>query len=465
MKSKIKPMGSRRLHRRSFLRGSGVALGLPFLEAMLPRNVFSAPGDAVPERFLVVNWSLGTHEGNHNHWRNTAMAGIKSAYGTKLNFYDYLNNAHYPDPHWHTLPEAQFLTGYSIQGVRNDGGTKSVDQLIAEKISASNPVESIHLGGQYRHINHDEDFGRRVYRNLNYSNHVSWKSKSLPNYPITNPASAFTSYLASLGVPSSEQIQLSATLQRKKSILDYVLSNIKRLKADLGSEDRQKLDEYLTSFNSLERKVAASIESNGETCAVGAVPSNNLTIHEQAAANLDIIYHAFKCDLTRVATMMFTSGVGGAAPRDDQLDRRTAQYGNFGFNGGTLHAYSHQISRSNEAKNLFKRVAVENANVLKGFLDKFSTLAVDGVSPLDKSIILYGSPAGYASAHQNNAASVRLPISTIGNLGGKFKSGMHNLSLGGRQLKDLHRSFLAAYGVDVSQNAIFRTANPVTQVL
>ena len=446
----MKPLGSKRLKRRTFLKATGISVALPFLEAMLPRNVFSAPLSANPQRFVTVYWSLGTHESNHNHWKNVALNPLKSSYGNKINIYNGINNMGYDSSHWHTIPVAQFLSGSLCRKEINDG-FKSMDQFIAEKIKGQSTYESVHLCGSYRHPQNRASFGTP--RNLNYANHISWKTNNTPNMPEINPARAYATYLAGAGNNTNNQENIIKQLKLQKSALDFILEKTKRLSRKVSSQDKEKLENYFSSFREIEQKLSKQLSdaSSGQqnSCSPGSKPNQtNFTIHEQAQINLDIIYKMFECDLTRTATMMFNTGWHGEGPFVDDLNGRGAQYSSFGFRRGSLHAYSHQLSKVSEARRAFEKVAVENTRVLKNFVDKMANLNVGGKSALDNSIILYGSGTGAAFGHHNNAGSTNLPVLTIGGLNGRFKTNQHNYNASRRRITDLHLAIMAAYGAN-----------------
>ena len=321
------PQGSRRrdvmfkrISRRAVIRGAGgLAIGLPFLEAMRPSRAWAADA-ANPKR--LITW----------YTANGQMPAYWYPTGTETNFT--LNAAHQP-----LLPYQSKLILFN--GVKDDAGndpaygghqgsfcsmlsgspfvnpqsfntmrpsTPSLDQLVADKIGGTTPVALLPTGvvpAGSGNGNALQAIG-------------SWRGPTQLIPPISQPSALFD-YLfmngKSAGMPQNTMAADNLRTLRK-SILDSVADRFKTLEARVGTEDKARLDQHMTSIRSIETQLLA-VQPMAAACTVPTRPADNFdmgnsNIPAWGKLNLDMMVLALACDLTRVANFFwFAMGSGG----------------------------------------------------------------------------------------------------------------------------------------------------------
>jgi hypothetical protein len=168
--------------------------------------------------------------------------------------------------------------------------SQSIDQRIADEIGkrASLPVRSLHLG---------------VLRGGNqYYNCAFYRGAGAPVAPEQNPSAAATK----LFVGTAGNSALDKQRRERQSLLDFVGRDLGTFRANLGTEDRTKVDAHLDSVRELEKQIS---RLGTTTCQGPTVPAIDRTVPNYpmiASAQMDVLVAALKCDLTRVATLQFS---------------------------------------------------------------------------------------------------------------------------------------------------------------
>ncbi|HAB18145.1 MAG TPA: hypothetical protein DCE44_17065, partial [Verrucomicrobiales bacterium] len=251
---------SRRFDRRGFLRGAGVCLALPALESLLPGSKILADtlpkpattASGMPLRMGFVAFANGSNyerwlpkgEGRDYEMNETflPLADLKDRFQIITNLAHDAANNWGDGPGDHARSGASFLTGchaWKTLGSRLHLGI-SVDQIAARQIGHLTRLDSLQLGVE----------GARMYGSCDtgypcaYQYNISWASESLPLAPEANPRTVFEKLFGG-GDGPERAANLRQRLARRKSVLDFVLEDARRLNRDLGRNDRQKLDEYL----------------------------------------------------------------------------------------------------------------------------------------------------------------------------------------------------------------------------
>jgi hypothetical protein len=305
------------LGRRAFLRGLGACVALPALEALQPiaraaagatRPLGLTPG-GMPMRLGFVAFANGS---NYERWlpkgvgREYELNETFAPMADLKNQFQVLTNlAHDTANNWgdgtgdHARSGASFLTGchaWKTLGSRLHLGI-SVDQIAARQLGHLTRLDSLQLGVE----------GARMYGSCDtgypcaYQYNISWASESLPLAPESNPRTIFEKLFGG-GSGADRAAGLRQRLERRKSVLDFVLEDARSLNRDLGRNDRQKLEEYLAGI----RKIETQIEKAERFALPEAKLPHPSGVPEDHAAHVDVMYDlmalAFQTDSTRVVS-------------------------------------------------------------------------------------------------------------------------------------------------------------------
>jgi hypothetical protein len=306
---------TKHLPRRTFLRGLGTSVALPFLDAMMP--AFSRAAGKSPCRMAFVYAPNGIVM---NHW-------IPRTEGTSAPLPEALPRILQPLAPFRA--DLMVLSGLTQNGGRalgdgpGDHGRAganyltavhpkktygkdirvgvSVDQIAAQRIGSQTRFASLELGCELGIQGGNCDNGY----SCAYSNSLSWRTPSTPNPPEVRPRAVFER----LGAADAERDPARRARQEKydRSILDFVLDDAHRLKSTLGGADRRKLDEYLTAIRDVETRIQSSEKSPAppeapEGLALAASIPADFTEHSRLM--FDLLTLAFQTDSTRIATLM-----------------------------------------------------------------------------------------------------------------------------------------------------------------
>jgi len=422
------------LSRRKFLRGAGVALGLPWLESLAPAAEAAGP----PVRFAALFMGNGV---NKHHWgANMGTSGIEFAkslsplvpHAKKVNVFHGLWNPNTTDDNGH-FPKMNVLSGLKVKRTTTDVevGT-SVDQLMAGAVGKATPLPSIVLGTE------PPGYGTDAGYTSIYSAYVSWSSPTTPAPKEIVPRQAF------------DQLFDDGSRRRADaSVLDLVAAEAASLRGRLAGRDRAKLDEYFTSVRELERRIERSAEeSQRVTGGHGWRPTVTKPSLERPGPGIpteprehlelmcDILLLAFQMDRTRVATLMLNNDLSNM---------------NFGFLGG-IHGGQHELSHhANNADRLdqYQRVNEYHVALLARLLQKMDATIEGERTLLDNSMVLFCSSLMDGNSHN----SKELPIVLAGGGGGTIQGGrVHDLrGQENRRLCRLHLALMQRMGLAVDR--------------
>ena len=315
------------LSRRTLLRGAGVALGLPWLEAMAPAasprgpDADARPADAPPVRFAALFMPNGvrpdawTPEGVGADFTLSRqlepLAGVRDDVLVFTNLWHELCS----DTHGnHQSQTAGLLIGSEIRRSLSgsvDVRARSLDQEMAALAGPVTPLPSIELGTEPTRAGVDMGLSKV------YGAHIAWRG---PNSPLAKeivPRLAFDRLVRAGAGGETDGARRTA------SVLDLVAGETARLRKRLGTADRHRVEEYLDSVRALEDRIdRAAGRADGPAARVWAprasidpaaapppgIPADHA---EHVRLMLDVIVLAFRTDTTRVATFMFGNAVSG----------------------------------------------------------------------------------------------------------------------------------------------------------
>jgi hypothetical protein len=397
------------LPRRTFLRGMGATVALPFLEAMVPafRASANAPAD-LPPRFGAVFIPNGAIT---DQWiPKTAGPGFElspilkplETFRESLVVVSNLTRAHPGVVEGdHAISAAGWLSGVLAKRTQAEdvrGGT-TIDQIVAGQIGQDTPFPSLELA--------TADFTGYVGACTSgyscvYTNTISWSTPTTPQPMEINPRVVFERLFGRPGTAAER----AARMRRNLSILDLISKEASDLQRTLGPRDRERLGEYLDNVREIERRIERA-ETHGSTEVTSlelpaGVPES---FEEHLALMYDLLTLAYQADLTRVFTFM----------SDRELSQRT--YPQINVNE-QHHTVSHH---GNDPANIAKVIKINTYHValFAKFLERLRSTPDGDGSLLDHSLIVYGGGMGNPNQH----ASDPLPLLAVG--GGVGKGNRH----------------------------------------
>ncbi|MBN9517828.1 DUF1552 domain-containing protein [bacterium] len=455
---------TRPLSRRTFLRGTGVALGLPLLDAMLPARAGAEPGGAAaPVRAAYLYFPNGawmdawvpkqTGADYELPFSLAPLASVKDAV-TVLSGLD-KPNSRSGDGHY--AKTANFLTGLPVRkttGQDLNAGGVSVDQVAAAHVGHLTPLPSLELAtdpvinGLDRAVNYTRMYG----------SHISWRRSDLPLPRLIDPRAAFERMFGPRDEQGRPLPRPAQTADR--SLLDAALDDAHDLRRRLGRGDQQKLEEYLDAVRGVERRLGPTTASaaNGwrpptrperlvpppalirpdvlftsrDNGGDGAPAAGGQAIDppELVRLMLDLIVLAFWTDTTRNVTFLFANDV---SPR------------NFSFLDGVRenhHSSSHHANQ--QAKiDAYKTITRWHVGQFAYLLGRLRDVREGERTLLDNALVMCGSSLSDGNRHDPN----NLPILLGGRGGGRIRAGRHVASPRNTPLCNLYVSMLECMGV------------------
>ena len=423
------------LSRRTFLRGSGVAVALPFLDAMVPAGTALAQTAAAPKTragfFYLPHGAImnNTVYGKEvDVWSSTgkgadfklgATVSPLEPFKKYVTTFDNLENSTAMGS-VHTLNPATWLSC-----VRPDTAAKgaslatTLDQVIAQKLGQKTSLPSLELAS--------ETTVQIAAGNGGF--YAVTTSYSAPNKPLPmeyNPRKVFIQLMGE-GDTAAER---DALLRKNASILDMIGERTKSLRGQLGAGDQRALNDYLETVRELERRVNMASHRDLKGVDVPDAPVGELEdFDKQLTMMFDLIALAYQADLTRVATYVMAA---------EGTDR---PYKNLNVAGG-FHPTSHHANQRDRIAEL-SRIQKYHMERFAGFLKKLAATNEGDGSILDHSLFLYGSNMSNSNQHDNYP----LPEVLIGGANGKHVGGK-NVTLADRTpLANLHLTMLDKLGI------------------
>jgi hypothetical protein len=436
--------------RRTFLKGAGVMLSLPLMEAMgkvLPKASPEAvagttPASAVqaPVRMACIYFPNGVWEKNWFPKESGADYELPSAleplsqHKKDMLVFSGLDKKHSHGGDGHYAKTANFLTGLLVRktaGKDINVGSASIDQHVAQKIGHHTPLPSMELGIDPVISGIDSVVG---YTRL-YGCYISWRNATTPVAREIDPRLAYERLFGVIR-PKTATADRRAN-EDKRALLDFVLEDANSLRRRLGRDDQYKLDEYLDSVRDVERRLEffskpdprawrPKVETGLDYAAPKGAPGDH---QEHVRLMLDLMALGFQTDSTRVSTFMFANDVSGK--NFSSLIPGTSSH----------HELSHHQNKP-EKYEPYSKINRWHAEQLAYFLGKLKAVREGDKTLLDNSMVLFGSSFSDGNRHDPN----NLPIILAGKAGGRLKSGRHIASPKGTPLCNLYVSMLEHMG-------------------
>jgi len=394
----------RHLARRTVLRGAGVSIALPLLDAMRPAFAAPAAGKApvrmifgyVPNGIIMRDW---TPKREGEGFDLPRILEPLAPYREEMLVLSGLGHRTGEGPAGdHARAGGTYLTGVSPKRTTSadvEVGI-SVDQVAARAIGLQTRLPSLELGCDATRMVGSCDAGY----SCAYVNSMSWKSATTPNPPETNPRSVFERLYGSLDTGSDPEA--------RTSVLDYVRVRTAELLTTLAPEDRRKIDEYLTAIREIEQRIARAEQRGAEAMPPMEKPDGvPYGFVEHVRLMHDLLIVALQSGVTRIATLIYAK------------EGSTRSYPELGFSD-PHHPLTHH--RNNEE--WIEKVARINRHHVEQFaylVGRLKSIQEGDATLLDNSMVVYGSSISDGNIHWHRD----LPVAMLGRAGGAIRPGRH----------------------------------------
>jgi hypothetical protein len=434
-------MALRQLSRRAALKGMGVSIALPLLEAMLPRTLSAAAksvADSFPRRLVFVYFPNGVLMRN---WKPTGegrdfrLSRTLSAFEPfKANMTVFANladaNARGGGAHACTMPA--YLSGASIYRTMGNDIRAAVtcDQLVAERVGNSTRFPSLELGCDFGQQDGFCDTGYSCV----YQTNISWRSPTTPAPKEVNPRIVFDRLFAGQSAGETSIVQQ----QRESfnlSVLDFVREQATQINRVVSAADRRRMDEYMTSIRDIERRIQAPPAQIPANAAGGMQRPTRIPelFRDHFRLMADLLILALQADMTRIATLvMATEG-----------NRRS--YPELGFTE-EHHGVSHHTGNP-VLQEKFTKINEHHAGEMAYLVDRVLKLREGDGSILDNCMIVYGGGMADGNAH----AHADIPTVLFGKGGGTINPGRHVVCPSNTPICNLWISLMERMGVEVER--------------
>lgn len=417
------------LTRRSFLRGAGASLALPFLPSMLPKAA-RAQGQR-PTRFFAFYVPNGIHMAGWTppslgaEWEMTPILEPLAPFRDQLLVLSGLRNdpARPDGPGDHAAGTGSFLTAahcFKTEGANIRNGV-SIDQVIANEVGGRHRFSSLVLGAEGGGNAGGCDSGY----SCAYSRNISWVDEARPAAKEINPVSLFNRLFG--GADAVDPVVLAKKRLYQRSLLDFVAEDARRLDARLGAKDRQKLDQYLTSVRAVEQQIELA---EAQQCAHQGEPGRPDDFIERGQALMDLSVLAMQCDLTPVVTFMLANAGSNRA------------YPFLGIPEGHHQLSHHQGNPDNHAK--LQTIDIWEMQQLAYLLERMAAVDEGDGTLLDNSVVFFSSEIEDGNSHRHS----NLPVLLAGGARGQLVPGRH-LRFDNAPIADLFISLARLTGVQL----------------
>jgi hypothetical protein len=416
--------------RRTFLRGLGVSMALPWLESLTVWGDEAKPhepGSQAPTRMAILFSGCGYH--SHEWWAKGQGSTMElgrvlhpiADFRDRLVFIRGLYNAEALKGNIHSSQTGNLLSGAPL----SSGGTirsgTSVDQVVAQQLGEQTKLPSLVLGC--------EKSNPSVHKNYSmlYSSHISWSSPTAPTPLEVYPALAF------------DQLFKDGAQRGDQSVLDDVLDDAQTVRRQVSRLDQRRLDEYLNSVREVEQRIARAGKRGELQGWRPTLTGPNMPrpadgypqdIVEHMRLMCDILVLAFQTDTTRVCTLKLNN------------DHGTLRFPHLGVDYMIHHLLSHTDTDDWLKVNQF-------------FLEQVAYLArrLDAIQEGDRTLLDNSMVMLCSSMLNGNHDATQLPVVLLGGGGGKIRGGQNldYLNNPNRQMCRLYLSLLAKMGLELDR--------------
>src|SRR5882724_9796089 len=424
------------LNRRTFLRGIGTAVSLPFLDAMVP--AFASPAAAkAPVRMAFVYVPNGIDMKNWNPSYEGPLGELPLILKPLQPFKDDLlllgnlthntGRALLDGAGDHGRCCGSYMTGIQVKKSTSDiKAGVSMDQLVAKEIGSATRFPSLEIGLEDSRQSGDCDSGY----SCAYTNNLAWRSETQPLPPVLDPRALFERLFGD-GIVLSPAAKARQAKYRR-SILDFVTEDTKKLEAGLGPTDKRKLDEYLSSIREVERQIEKAERDNSQIDPHMEKPYGvPADFAEHLKLMSDMMTIAFQADLTRVMTFLVTH------------EGTSRAYRELGISDG-----HHPLTHHRNQEDYMEKVVQINTYHMKqfaGWVERLKSIKEGDSTLLDNMMIVYGAGLSDGNRHLHED----LPTLIVGKGGGKIKTGRRIVYRRETPMCNLYLSMMDRMGVQM----------------
>lgn len=428
------------LARRTFLRGVGATVALPFLDAMVPAgraataSSASAPRMAffcVPNGMYLPNFHPAGNGGTD--YTFTPVLKPLEPLRSKINVLSGLSNRGLISTKEGGGPHTRSVAGW-LSGVlpkRTEGSDvragKTIDQYAADKLGNDTSLRSLELTTEsnFQVGNCENGYS------CSYLNCPSWRTESTPLPPERDPRAVFQRLFGDGGSASARMAQL----KQDRSILDAVAQDMKRLETRLGAGDRRMVSDYLDAVREIEGRIQKAEKNNANSPLPLAEAPLGIPEHFDEHVNLliDLLHLGFQGDVVRVSTFQIAR----------ELSPRPYPW------IGVPEAHHSVSHHQNSPRNIEPKTKIDayHVSLFARLIDKMAKTPDGDGTLLDRSILVYGSAMGDGDLH----SPINLPLITAGNGNGQLKSGRHIRYTLDTPMMNAGLTLLGKVGVDVER--------------
>ena len=376
--------------RRTFLRGTGAALALPFLDAMVPAFAATSARPTrmmfieVPNGIMMDKWTPAAEGSDFAltplleplapfRDRMLVLSGLDQGEAGSLPFE--IGGAH---PRactaWLTGAHCRMTSGADLfAGI-------SVDQVAAREFGKETQLASLEVG-----LESSEVVGAcESSYSCAYYNTISWRNETTP-LPMENRPRAIFERLFGVSGSTDPKVRLDR-MRRNSSILDAVSADVSRLRGKLAPTDWSKIDQYLEAVRDVERRIAlAESQSDRELPVVAAPVGTPNVFSDYFKLMVDLQVLAWQTDMTRVGSFQIGHEMSDRA------------YPEVGF-GDTHHSVTHHLG---DAAKIAKVITINtfHTTMLSYYLERLEATPDGDGSLLDHAMVLYGSSLSDGNQH------------------------------------------------------------------
>ncbi len=448
----MKFITGKHISRRTMLRGMGATIGLPLLDSMVPAGrlwASSEAGKAADATRLVcieqVHGAAGCNgvgasmnlwspveEGKDFDLSPTSLQSLEPfrkyltiVSDTDCRMADAFGPQEIGGDHFRTT--AVFLTQAHPKQTEGSDlfvGT-SMDQIFAQRFGHQTPIPSIQLS-----IEHVDQSGGCAYGYAcAYTDTISWASPNKPLPMIRDPRAVFEQLFGAGGSPA----QRAERLATDRSILDWVLSEMKGLRRSLGPADQHRLDLYTDNIRELEQRIVRIEVQNasGEEREIPEAPvgvPDSFDEHVKLMFDLQVL--AFMSDTTRIFSLKLGRD---ASPRVYPESGSTSPF----------HGASHHGGREERVLE-FAKINTYHVSMVPYFLEKLQNTVEGDSNLLDKTVVVYGSAMADSNLHNH----IRCPLFLVGGGNGAVQGEQHIRAKSGTPMANVMLTLLHNLGVD-----------------
>lgn len=439
-------MNTPSIARRTFLRGLGATVALPFLQSLAPRSLAAASAKApvrmgflyVPNGVNMQEWTpektgvdftlpsslqpLAPHKNDV-----LVLTGLAQDKGR--------NNGDGAGDH--ARAAGSWLTG--AQPLKSESSLirlgVSADQVAADAFRKETRFASLELGLEPGRQGGKCDSGYACA----YSNNISWRNDTSPSGKEINPRLVFERLFSSAN-PKVAGEEAARRQRYRKSVLDFVMDDARSLSGMVSGNDKQKVDEYLTAVREIELRVEAAERSVKIAQDAGLIDGYDVpeqvpeSFEEHATLMMDLMALAFQTDTTRVATCMLANEGSNRAYRNLSISRGH-------------HELSHHQNNEDNLRQIrdINRFHVQQFAYL---INKLKSIPDGEGSLLDNTMLLYGAALADGNRHEHE----NLPLVMAGRGGGTILPGRHIRYADETPMCNLLVSMLRRAGVNVERH-------------